>query len=163
VSFFYKNSRGAEKMGNQLDFNLPSINRDLTKKAVEKALEKYRILLLTQTNENQPKMTQTYSIIPPSNTNKFHSSTEDVAIRNSDLESERNEYLKGVGLAVNRLGYWERTVIIKRYMQPDDAYDYEVYNEIGFSQRKYYRLKSRAFYKLAFALKIEIYEDVQGA
>ncbi|MCL6571717.1 MAG: ArpU family transcriptional regulator [Bacillus sp. (in: Bacteria)] len=149
-------------MGNQLDFKLPSINRDLTKKAVETALEKYRILLLTQTNENLPKMTQTYSIIPPSNTNKFHSSTEDVAIRNTDLESERNEYLKRVGLAVNRLGHWERAVIIKRYMKPDDAYDYEVYNEIGFSERKYYRLKSRAFYKLAFTLKIEVYEDVQG-
>lgn len=33
-----------------------------------------------------------------------------------------------------------------------------VYNEIGMSERTYRRNKSNAFYKLAFALRLEAYE-----
>ena len=36
---------------------------------------------------------------------------------------------------------------------------YELYNEMGMSESKYYRIKSRAFYKLAFALRIEVYKQ----
>jgi hypothetical protein len=32
------------------------------------------------------------------------------------------------------------------------------YNEIGISERTYRRNKSNAFYKLAFALRLEVYE-----
>ncbi|MCM3663469.1 ArpU family transcriptional regulator [Mesobacillus subterraneus] len=145
-------------MGNLSDFNLPSIDRNATRKAVESALEKYRILLLRQF-DNQPQITQTYSIIPPSNTNKFHSSTEDAAIKNADLEREMQQYLNRMIHAVNRLTHWERAIIIKRYMDVEDVFDYEIYNDIGMSERKYYRVKARAFYKLAFLLKIEVYEE----
>jgi ArpU family phage transcriptional regulator len=153
-----KNEIGVEKMGNHIDFNLPSIDRNATRKAVESSLEKYRILLLRQL-DNQPKITQTYSIVPPTNTNKFHSSTEDAAIKNADLEREMQEYLKRMIGAVNRLTHWERAVIVKRYMSDEDVFDYEIYNEVGMSERKYYRVKARAFYKLAFMLKIEVYEE----
>jgi len=37
-------------------------------------------------------------------------------------------------------------------------YDYELYNEMGMSESKYYRLKARTFYKLAFILRIEVYK-----
>lgn len=33
-----------------------------------------------------------------------------------------------------------------------------VYNEIGMAERIYQRWKSRAFYNLAFALRLEVYE-----
>ncbi|KIV71322.1 Phage-related protein [Bacillus mycoides] len=33
-----------------------------------------------------------------------------------------------------------------------------VYNDIGMSERTYRRNKSNAFYKLAFALRLEVYE-----
>jgi hypothetical protein len=36
-------------------------------------------------------------------------------------------------------------------------YDYELYNEMGMSESKYYWLKVRAFYKLEFILRIEVY------
>ncbi|WLR54300.1 ArpU family phage packaging/lysis transcriptional regulator [Mesobacillus subterraneus] len=145
-------------MGNLSDFNLPSIDRNATRKAVESALEKYRILLLRQF-DNQPKITQSYSIIPPSNTNQFYSTTEDVAIKNAELEREMQLYLTRMIKAVNGLTQWERAIIIKRYMDQEDVFDYEIYNEIGMSERKYYRVKGRAFYKLAFSLKIEVYEE----
>lgn len=141
-----------------MDFILPEIDRKATKKAVEAALEKYRIFLLTLRLDQLPKVTQHYSLVP-SNTNKFHSSTEEMAIKNADYERERSEYIKRMVEAVNRLDYWERAIIIQRYMNEEDVFDYEVYNDLGMSERKYYRLKSRAFYKLAFTLKIEVYKS----
>jgi ArpU family phage transcriptional regulator len=152
-------------MGEQLDFQLAAINREETKKKVDGALEKYRIMLLTQELDRLPKVTQDFTLVPPSNTNKFHSSTENSAIENADYEKERNEYIKRITVAVNRLGYKERAIVIRRYMTEDDVYDYEVYNDMNISERTYHRIKSRAFYKLAFALRIEVYEEmaVEGA
>ena len=62
-------------------------------------------------------------------------------------------------MAVNRLGYWERAIIIQRYMLQDDVFDYQVYNDLNFSERKYYRLKEKAFLKLALSLRIEVYKE----
>ncbi|THD15357.1 ArpU family transcriptional regulator [Anoxybacillus ayderensis] len=135
-----------------MDFMLPAIDRKATKKAVEAALEKYRIFLLTLKLDQMPKVTQHYSLVP-AKTNKLHSSTEEIAIRNADYE----QYIQRIVEAVNRLDYWERAIIIQRYMNGEGVFDYAVYNELGMSHRHYYRLKSRAFYKLAFALEIEVY------
>ncbi|CEG29813.1 ArpU family phage packaging/lysis transcriptional regulator [Bacillus sp. B-jedd] len=146
-------------MGNQINFNLPSIDREATKKAVEAALEKYRIFLLTQSPDKQPKVTQNFSMEMPAYSNQFHSSTEEAAIKNADYEMEREQYIRRIVLAVNRLSHWERSIIIMRYMSQEDYYDYELYNEMGMSERKYYRLKAKAFYRLAFALKVEVYEE----
>lgn len=45
------------------------------------------------------------------------------------------------------------------YMQNEEMYDYEVYAEMGLSQRSYYRTKAKAFYRLAFALRMEVYKN----
>ncbi|WP_226619855.1 ArpU family phage packaging/lysis transcriptional regulator [Cytobacillus firmus] len=146
-------------MKEQIEFQLAAIDREETKKRVEGALEKYRIMLLSQDMNQLPTVTQNFSLVPPSNTNKFHSSTEDAAIQNVDYEKERSEYIKRISLAVNRLGYKERAILIRRYMTEEDLYDYQVYNDLHMSERTYHRHKSKAFYKLAFALKLEVYED----
>ncbi|MED3469225.1 ArpU family phage packaging/lysis transcriptional regulator, partial [Bacillus thuringiensis] len=52
----------------------------------------------------------------------------------------------------------QRDIIVKRYLEDEDVCDYMVYNEIGMSERTYRRVKVRAFYKLAFALRLEVYE-----
>jgi ArpU family phage transcriptional regulator len=62
-------------------------------------------------------------------------------------------------MAVNRLGYKERAILIRRYMTEDSMFDYEVYCELNMSERTYHRYKSKAFYRLAFALKLEVYEE----
>lgn len=142
----------------QLDFQLDQINRVETKKNVERALEKYRIMLLTQELDRLPRVTQDFSIVPPAKTNKFYSSTEDAAVANADYERERSEYIRRISMAVNRLGYKERAILIDRYMTEDDVYDYEVYNNMNLSERTYHRIKSRAIYKLAFALRLEVYK-----
>jgi ArpU family phage transcriptional regulator len=139
-------------------FMLPEIDREKTKAAVESALEKYRFLLLTVPEDKLPKVTATYSLVPPSFTNEFHSSTEQVAIDRIEMDLARNRHIDWVLRGVNRLSKLEREIIYKRYLEDEENFDYEIYNEIGMSERRYYRLKARIFYKLAFILKIEEYK-----
>jgi ArpU family phage transcriptional regulator len=144
----------------QLQFVLPEINREKTKEEVEKVLEKYRLFLLSIPEELVPKITANYSLMPPTFTNEFHSPTENAVIEKVDLERKREKFIEWVRKAINRLNFKEREIIVKRYLTDEDMYDYELYNQLGMSERKYYRLKARAFYNLAFALKIEVYEQV---
>ncbi len=142
----------------QLSF-VRDLDGEKTKEAVEAALEKYRMYMLTVPDEFLPRVTQTYSLVPPTQTNAFHSSTEDVAIRKADFERERDEYMERIRRAVNKLNKMERELIIKRYMALEESYDYEIYNEMGISESKFYRIREKAFYKLAFALRIEVYKE----
>ncbi|WAA10826.1 ArpU family phage packaging/lysis transcriptional regulator [Fervidibacillus albus] len=143
----------------QITFQLPEIDRSATKKRVEAALEKYRFYLLSVPEERLPKVTATYSLVPPTHTNAFYSSTETVVVDKVDFERERDKYMEWIRRGVNRLNQKERELIIKRYLNHEDMYDYELYNEMGVSERKFYRLKARAFYKLAFILRIEVYKE----
>ncbi len=147
----------------QLMFKLPEIDRERTKEAVEAALEKYRFYLLSVPDEKLPKVTATFSLVPPSFTNGFHSSTEDAAIFNVDKEREREDHIQNIIRGVNRLSKMEREIIYKRYLEVEETFDYEIYNEMGFSERRFYRLKARIFYKLAFILKIEVYKNEEHA
>ncbi|MEC0282309.1 ArpU family phage packaging/lysis transcriptional regulator [Terribacillus saccharophilus] len=144
-------------MSQQMSFVLPEIDRVKTKERIEELLEEYRMLLLQVELDCLPKVTAGFTLVPPTNTNAFHSSTEDAAIKNVDYQIHRDNFLSRIQKAVNRLAYQERGIIIQRHMQQEELYDYEVYNELGMSERKYYRIKARAFYKLAFALKEEVY------
>lgn len=147
-------------MSKQLHFILPEIDREKTKDEVEKVLEKYRMYLLSIPEEKVPKITANYSLVPPAFSNEFHSPTENAVIEKIDLEREREKHIEWVRKGVNRLKFKEREIIVKRYLEDEEMYDYELYNQLGMSERKYYRIKARAFYSLAFALKIEVYEQV---
>lgn len=125
---------------------------------MESALEKYKIMLLMDPGELEPKITATFKLAATAPTNEFHSTTEEVVIEKIDQEEKRCKYIRQIKNDVNRLSYQERQVIIKRYLNEDDIYDYKVYNEFGYSERKYYRIKARAFYKIAFILRIEVYK-----
>lgn len=142
----------------QMSF-IRDVDGEKTKEAVETALEKYRMYMLTVPDEYLPRVTQTYSLVPPSNTNAFYSPTESVAIRKVDFERERDEYMNRIVRAVNRLTKLQRELIVKRYMSMEEPRDYDVYNEMCISESKYYRERERAFYKLAFALRIEVYKE----
>jgi ArpU family phage transcriptional regulator len=146
-------------VGKQLTFNLPEIDREKTKVSVESALEKYRFYLLTVPEERLPKVTASYSLVPPSNTNEFHSSTEQAVMDRIELEIARERHISWILKGVNRLTKLEREIIYKRYLEDEEVFDYEIYNNIGMSERRYYRLKARIFYKLAFILRIEVYKS----
>ena len=66
-----------------------------------------------------------------------------------------NQFL--IRLGNGRSGKIQRDIINKRYLE-EDVCDYMIYNEIGMAERTYRRWKSRAFYNLAFALRLEVYE-----
>lgn len=136
----------------------PVIDKKETRKRVESILDNYRLYLLQVPDDMLPKITAGFSIVPPAVTNAFHSSTESTAIKRIEWEQKRNAYLEKVQKAVNRLPYNERQIIIKRYMQQEPVFDYQVYNEIGMSERSYARLKASAFINLAFALNVEIHK-----
>nr|WP_036689439.1 ArpU family phage packaging/lysis transcriptional regulator [Paucisalibacillus globulus] len=140
-----------------MSFRLPTIDKDATRDAVDRELEKYRMYLLMDPEENEPKITSQFKLIATAPGNAFHSTTEETAIKKIDQENKRQEFINKIQRAVNRLAFQERSIIIKRYLTDDEVYDYEVYNDLGFSERKYYRIKSRAFYKLALILRIEVY------
>lgn len=138
-------------------FMLPEIDAEETKKKVEKALE--ACLVFEQIGYHpgiEPKTTPGYSQSPGTQTNAFHSSTEDSAQKNIDIEQFRREHVRRVRRAVSRLGKREREIIEKRYLDDPDLTDYIIFNEIHLAERTYYRVKARAFYKLAFSLKIEV-------
>ncbi|MEC1406606.1 ArpU family phage packaging/lysis transcriptional regulator [Bacillus halotolerans] len=143
---------------NQLTLNIPQIDEEATKLKAGKLLDQYRLYLLQVPDDFLPKVTPTYSIVPPSITNEFHSSTEDAALKRLDWEIQRDKFLKRIQKAVNRLSQRERQIIFMLYMKPEEMYDYEVYAEIGMSQRSYYRVKAKALYRLAFALREEVYK-----
>ena len=143
----------------QLEFNLPAIDREETKKAVDSVLERYRMYSLQVSLDRLPTITAKYTLMPFSNSLPG-SSTESAAIANVEYEQERIKFLEWVVRAVNRLTHVERSIIITRYLSDGERYDYDVYLDLNMSERNYYRIKSRLFYKLAFALKVEVYEEV---
>jgi ArpU family phage transcriptional regulator len=145
----------------QIAFKLPEIDRETTKNAVEDALEKYRLYLMQIELDKMPAITAKYTFMPASK-GLPSSSTEAAAIANVDYERERIRFMEDFNRAVNRLPLKERIVIITGYMGTEARFDYEVYNELFMSERSFYRLKSRAFYNLAFSLKVEVYQEIEG-
>ncbi|MEC2200162.1 ArpU family phage packaging/lysis transcriptional regulator [Bacillus subtilis] len=143
---------------NQLTLNIPQIDEEATKLKAEKLLDQYRLYLLQVPDDFLPKVTPTYSIVPPSITNEFHSSTGEAALKRLDWEIQRDKFLKRIQRAVNRLSQRERQIIVMLYMQPEEMFNYEVYAEMDLSQRSYYRVKAKALYRLAFALREEVYK-----
>ncbi|MED4589440.1 MULTISPECIES: ArpU family phage packaging/lysis transcriptional regulator [Priestia] len=130
-----------------------------TKINVEKAFADYRMYMMTVPDDIMPKVTPSYSLVPPSDTNAFYSSTEDTAIKRVDYEIKRDTFMQRVQRAVNRLNKRERELIIKTYMTYEEVYVFDVYNEMGISEATYYRIREQAFYKLAFALQIQVYKE----
>lgn len=152
-------------MTKQLSF-LPKIDRSATQKKLEGVLENVRLYRQFGMMREEMKVTPSYEIRYHGPTNDVGKPLEDVAMANIQ-QSEREERIKKTSFRIdqflNRLGNGragtdQRNIIIKRYLEDEDVCDYMVYNEIGMSERTYRRVKARVFYKLAFALRLEVYE-----
>ncbi|MEH7458503.1 ArpU family phage packaging/lysis transcriptional regulator [Bacillus sp. JJ1127] len=152
-------------MTKQLSF-LPKIDRAATQEKLEGVLESVRIYRQFGMIRKEMKVTPSYEVREHGPTHAVGKPLEDVAIVNVQ-QSEREEWLEKmsfrIGQALNRFGNGiagrnQRDIIIKRYLEDEDVCDYMVYNEMGMSERTYRRVKARAFYKLAFALRLEVYE-----
>ncbi|PHC36763.1 ArpU family transcriptional regulator [Bacillus toyonensis] len=149
----------------QLSF-LPKIDRVTTQKKLEGVLENVRLYRQFGMMREEMKVTPSYEIRYHGPTNDVGKPLEDVAMANIQ-QSEREEWIKKMSFRIdqflNRLGNSnagriQRDIISKRYLEEEDVCDYMIYNEIGMTERTYRRWKSRAFYNLAFALRLEVYE-----
>ncbi|OUA58568.1 ArpU family phage packaging/lysis transcriptional regulator [Bacillus thuringiensis] len=152
-------------MTKQLSF-LPEINRAATQEELEGLLESVRIYRQFGMMRKEMKVTPSYEIREHGPTHAVGKPLEDVAMANIQ-QSKREEWLEIMSVRIdqflNRLGNTragniQRDIICKRYLEEEDVCDYMVYNEIGMSERTYRRWKSKAFYKLAFALNLEVFE-----
>lgn len=150
---------------NQLTF-LSKIDRAATQSKLERFLEEIRIYKQFGMVREEMKVTPSYEGRYHGPTNTIGNPLEDVALENIK-RSEREEYLKDMSFRIDqflsrlgngRAGRIQRDIINKRYLEEEDVCDYMVYNEIGMAERTYRRWKSRAFYNLAFALRLEVYE-----
>jgi len=141
---------------------IPELNRSATEKKVKEALEKARLFIQVGYHPGiEVSTTAGYNIAPPSHTNQFHSSTENAAIKNVDIERERKEHVQRVITAVKRLEKRERELILIRWFGDEDKSDIETYMDLCLSPATYYRIRSRAFLKLALALRLEVFKGIE--
>ncbi|MEN1936131.1 ArpU family phage packaging/lysis transcriptional regulator [Paenibacillus sp. 102] len=144
----------------QLSF-LPKIDRKATQVRLDEVLENVRIYRQFGMIRNEMKVTASGEVRYHGPTNIVGKPDEDVALVNVKL-SEREVRLQRLSFqidkALSRFSKNQRDIIVKRYLEDEEVFDYMVYNEIGMSERTYRRNKSNAFYKLAFALRLEVYE-----
>ncbi|WP_306007396.1 ArpU family phage packaging/lysis transcriptional regulator [Bacillus sp. MMSF_3353] len=152
-------------MTEQLSF-LPKIDRSATQKKLEGVLEKVRLYRQFGMMREEMKVTPSYEIRYHGPTNDVGNPLEDVAMANIQ-QSEHEKWLKLMSFRIDQFlsrlgngnaGRIQRDIISKRYLEEEDVCDYMIYNEIGMTERTYRRWKSRAFYNLAFALRLEVYE-----
>lgn len=135
------------------------IDRDATRAAVEERLESARIYKQIGFVRRGMKNTASWEPREHGATNAISKPAEDVATWNVDKEEELQERYEQVTRAVDRLNRTEKQIIEKRYLSEEDAFDYNVYSDMNLSERNYYRIKSGAIYKIAFALRLERYLD----
>ena len=131
------------------------VDEKRTRKAVEEQMEKYQMYLLTVPANDMPSITASYSLVP-AQSNQFNSKTENVAIERAELELERERYFKWIHEAVALLKYEERQIIVRHYLQQDT--DREIWMDMSMGSTKYYKKKWEAILRLAFNLKIEVYQ-----
>ncbi|WP_144489661.1 ArpU family phage packaging/lysis transcriptional regulator [Bacillus thuringiensis] len=146
-------------MNKQLTFKMPVLDEEETKSEVEKVFEEYRMYVSQMPSDILPKVTASYSIVPPSVTNEFNSSTENIAIERLQYEMARDKFMNWVHRAVNRLPKRERQIIYMYYMEEEKGYDPNIMDEVRLGRTTYYKVKGKALLRLAFSLRKEIFKQ----
>lgn len=136
---------------------LMEINREETRRKVESELERARIYKQVGFVRKETAVTPSYEPRFHGATNVTSNQVENTAIYNVDTENRLKQAYDRVNIAMRGLKRMERDIINMRYLDDEDVLDFNVYNELALSERSYYRRKSRALYKLAFAMNLEVY------
>ena len=141
----------------QLSFELPELDHKKTQRAVEAALEKYRLYKYLTFEERETSVTASSDPRYHGPTNITSDPTASAAIFNVDSREARKTYCERIERAVNDLPKMERFLIQKRYMTNDADYitDYHVYNfEFQPPRNKdtYAKIRRKAFYRLVLKL-----------
>ncbi|MBC1307912.1 ArpU family phage packaging/lysis transcriptional regulator [Listeria booriae] len=135
-------------------FDLPEINMPATKRKVGRALEKYKIMRVRLGERRTPKLTSTLTIVPPSFSNEFHSTTEESAIWNIDAIKEAQDYVNLIEHHVNQLPERSRQIIYRLFIAGDS--DYITREELYLADTQYKEEKRKAIERLAYQLDIAV-------
>lgn len=140
---------------------LPELDRKATQKAVEAALERYRLYKFLVPDEREANITASYELREGGRSNVTSDQTASIAIHNIDEQERRRQFCERIERAVNRLPRMERFLITERYLVADAQYltDYNVYTQQfqpPISETTYAKIRWRAFYKLALSLNIAV-------
>jgi ArpU family phage transcriptional regulator len=138
------------------------LDQDATRARVEEALETARIYKHFGFVRREVRTTPNYEPRYHGSTNKMNKPTEDVVVWNVDTEERMKETYEAVERAVKRLPAKQREIISKKYLdEPEEVYDFNVCQEVHLSERTYRRVKTKAIFNLAFALRLEVWEETQ--
>ncbi|WP_182103768.1 ArpU family phage packaging/lysis transcriptional regulator [Niallia taxi] len=143
----------------QLSFELPEIDRKATQIRVEQHLEQYRLFKYLFFEEREASITAGTEVRYHGPTNVTSDQTSNIAIYNVDQQRYRESLIFRTERAVDRLPKMEKFLIQERYMSSESEYltDYNVYNhkfQPPISEKKYAKIRWKAFYKLALNLNI---------
>ena len=146
-------------MNKQLSFKMPVLDEEETKMKLKKYLRGIACIYLKCQVTFTPKVTASYSIVPPSVTNEFNSSTENIAIERAQYEMARLKFMNWIHRAVNRLPKRERQIIYMYYMEEEKGYDPDIMDEVKLGRTTYYKVKGKALLRLAFSLRKEVFKQ----
>ncbi|XMA24689.1 ArpU family transcriptional regulator [Bacillus bombysepticus] len=122
-----------------LNIDFPVLNKKETKKNVLKALSKYRLYV--------------YSI-----SEKDRKSIEEGNLV-TEKKMERYLYVKGFEEAIeNTLNTTEKWIIREGYIKSDEHNWVKMSQMLNLSKTPYYKKRDNAFYRLAYAMAIEVEE-----
>lgn len=137
---------------------LQNIDGQATQQAIEATLRQYRTFSLTTPDEFMPAITAKYTLEMPSFSNIKQSSVETAAIKSVDHLQECERFFTWFNRGLSKLTVIERKLITLAYLDMEPMYNYEICLELNVSERKFYRIRTQALYKLALALGKIVYQ-----
>jgi len=147
-----------EALINMMDL-LKNIDGRATQEAVEKVFRQYRTYMLTTSDDLMPTITTRYTLEMPNFSNAVSSKVENAAVEIASFSGEYLKFMNWFNRGFNKLNKMERQLITLSYLEEDPRHNYEVYREMNVSERTFYRMRNKAFHKLAISLGVEVYVD----
>lgn len=138
---------------------LKNIDGKATQKAIEKMLRQYRTYQLTTPEDFLPTITPKYTLEMPSFDGIVSSKVENAAIKNIEHFQQAQKFFERFNRGFYKLSRRERQIIIKAFLEEFPMFNYQIASELNVSERTFYRMKAQAMYKLALALRVEVYEE----
>ena len=137
---------------------LKSIDGKATQQAIEKVLRQYRTYQLTTPEDLLPTITPKYTLEMPSFGGTVNSKVENAAIKNVEHYKQAEKFFERFNRGFYKLTRKERQIIIKAFLEEVPMFNYQIASELNVSERTFYRMKAQALYKLALALRVEVYQ-----
>lgn len=149
-------------MGNQarveqMSFKVSEIDHYKTRERVEEYIDTALAMRDTDGVRKETAMTPNYAPRDYTSNAQTGKPVEDAAIANVEADAMRQHWIM-LQRALLVLRPEERRLIELRYLGEDTLYDYQVYNQMGMSDRTYKRLKNKAIKRLAIKLNIEVWK-----